>query len=303
MTQKELLPLFSFACYLTSGILLVSPSDFGKLEGRLLTGNRLFILIGNGSLELDIQGRKCDIQAHAFLDVMETVTFRMDKFSSDLWAWGLFVTFEFASESLKSLRPGSQGYLLERLNIPVQKLSETECGILELQLTLLKNSLGNMKHYYRQEMAKLYFKSFSLELGNVMLEHSGNAEGFDPYIDKYDFIILNFLKLVSKHFLSEHSVDFYATSLCMSSKHLTRVVKEKIGKTPHEIICDEIMHRAMLMLEDGRIPVGQIAEELHFFDQASFSKFFKKQMKISPMVYRKKMTNGCLYGCSSDFSG
>ncbi|MDM8307733.1 helix-turn-helix domain-containing protein [Phocaeicola barnesiae] len=44
----------------------------------------------------------------------------------------------------------------------------------------------------------------------------------------------------------------------------------------------------MLMLEDERIPVGQIAEELHFSDQASFSKFFKKQMKMAPMLYRRK---------------
>lgn len=63
-----------------------------------------------------------------------------------------------------------------------------------------------------------------------------------------------------------------------------------LGKTPHDIICGEITHCAMAMLKDDKIPVRQIAEELHFSDQASFCKFFKKQMGIPPMVYRKKIT-------------
>ena len=288
MSLKDLMPLFPPTCYLKGGILLVPPSEFGKLEGRTLGGSRLFMLVSQGSLSLEVSGRNYDVRSHAFLDVMETVTLRMKCFGSDLQAWGVFITFEFASESLKNLRPGPQGYLLERLNIPVQELLEKECDILEQQLKLLQGCLADMKHFYRQELTQLYFKSFSLELGNIMLSHSTEVDSFTPHINKYDFITLTFLKLVSRHFTTEHTVDFYAESLCISAKHLTRVVKEKIGKTPHEVICNEIVHQAMLMLEDERIPVGQIAEELHFSDQAAFSKFFKKQMKMAPMLYRRK---------------
>lgn len=53
------------------------------------------------------------------------------------------------------------------------------------------------------------------------------------------------MKLVSKHFAKEHHIEFYADSLCISIKHLTRVIKEMIGKTPHTVICDEITHQAM----------------------------------------------------------
>lgn len=288
MIQKELILLFPPTCYLKSGILLVSPSEFGKLEGRTLGGIRLFILLSQGSMSLEVGGRYYEVKAPAFLDVLDTAMFRIKNFSPSLQAWACFITFDFASESLKNLRPGPQNYLLERLNIPVQELSDKECAVLEQQLSLLRGCLADMKHFYRQELAQLYFKSFSLELGNIMLSHRTEVDNFTPHINKYDYLALNFLKLVSKHFASCHSVDFYAESLCISSKHLTRVVKEKIGKTPHEVICNEIVHQAMLMLEDERIPVGQIAEELHFSDQAAFSKFFKKQMKMAPMLYRRK---------------
>ena len=61
-----------------------------------------------------------------------------------------------------------------------------------------------------------------------------------------------------------------------------------VGETPHAVICDEITHQAMALLEDDRIPIGQIAEQLHFSDQAAFCKFFKKQKQISPMAYRRQ---------------
>ena len=96
------------------------------------------------------------------------------------------------------------------------------------------------------------------------------------------------MKLVSKHFKEEHNVDFYAEALCVSTKHLIRVVKEIMGKTPHVVICNELIHQAMAMLEDESIPVSQIAEELHFSDQASFCKFFKKHKKVTPMAYRRR---------------
>lgn len=156
----------------------------------------------------------------------------------------------------------------------------------------MKETIANPSHYYRRELASVYFKSFSLELGNCMLSHQENPNDMPPYVSKRDFITLNFMTLVSKHFAEEHHIEFYANALCISTKHLTRVVREMVGKTPHAVIFDEITHQAMTLLEDDRISIGQIAERLHFSDQASFCKFFKKQKQISPMAYRRQNKTG-----------
>ena len=65
--------------------------------------------------------------------------------------------------------------------------------------------------------------------------------------------------------------------------------QEVLGKTPHEVICDELIKRATERLDDENISVSQIAEELHFSDQAAFCKFFKKHYAVSPMEYRRKL--------------
>lgn len=288
MTQKELSLLFPPAFCREGLLLLVSPGSFHKLEGKTIERNRLHMLVCDGILELELNGKAYEMRGPSFLDVMDTVTVRINGASPDLRAWCLFVTFEFASESLKNLRPGPLNHLLERLCLPVWNLSQKENGILEKQLLLLKETLENQQHYYRQELCETYFRSFSLELGNIMFTHAENMDDAASCISKRDFVTLNFMKLVSRHFMEEHNIDFYAEALCISNKHLTRIVKEMTGKTPHTVICNELIHQAMAMLEDDSISVAQIAEQLHFSDQAAFCKFFKKHKKVSPMAYRRR---------------
>lgn len=288
MIQKDLFPLFPPNCYREGLLLLVSPDKFHKLEGNSIEESRLHMLVCDGTLELELNGELHEMKGPTFFDIMETVTIRINKVSPNLRAWCLFITFEFASESLKNLRPGPLNRLLEKLYIPIWNLSQKESEILERQLLLLKETLDNPNHYYRQELSETYFRSFSLELGNILFTYEENANDSQPYISKRDFIALNFMKLVSKHSMEEHSIDFYADTLCISTKHLTRIIKAMTGKTPHTIICNELIHQAMTMLEDDSIPVSQIAEKLHFSDQAAFCKFFKKHKKIPPMAYRRR---------------
>ncbi len=247
----------------------------------------MFLLVSNGSIRLDRKRETYELKTHDFLDIMEMDTLRLHTFSSDLRAWCVSFTFEFVSESLKSLHPGPHRPLIDLPQIPVLHFSTQECKSLESQLSLLENSLFNTKHFYRQELIRLYFKSFSLELGNILFMREKDAVQTSSHIGKRDFITLDFIKLVSKYFATEHTVKFYADHLCISTKHLTRIIKSTTGKTPHVILYQQIIQHAKSMLEDDKITVGQIAEDLHFSDQAAFCKFFKKQMGISPTTYRK----------------
>lgn len=288
MTQKELSSLFPESCRIGNLILLISPEQFYKLEGLTIENSRVFLMICSGSLKLTLNGRPYETEANSYFDIMETTTARIDSTSHDLQGWCLFVSFEFAGESLKNLRPGPLHYTLEHPHIRIWHFSEKEIIRLERQLCLLKEALASPTHYYYRELANVYFKSFSLELGNCMLSYQKFPDDMPSYMSKRDCIALNFMTLVSKHFAEEHQIEFYANALCISTKHLTRVIKEMMGKTPHVVICDEIILQAMTLLEDDRLPVGQIAEMLHFSDQGAFCKFFKKQKKISPMAYRRK---------------
>lgn len=245
MTQKELSSRFPESCRIGNQILLISPDDFYKLEGITIEGSRMFLMVCSGRLNMTLNNRPYEIGANSYFDIMETTTAHIDSIGQELRGWCLLVSFEFASESLKNLRPGPLHYSLEHPHIRIWHFTEAETARLERPLNLLHETLADATHYYRRELASVYFKSFSLELGNCMLSHQENDSDIPPYVSKRDFITLNFMTLVSKHFAEEHHIEFYANALCISTKHLTRVIKEMVGKTPHAVICDEITHQAM----------------------------------------------------------
>lgn len=289
MTQKELFPLFPSTCSLDGCVLLLTSRELVRLIGRKMADIRLFLLVRTGCLSLRIDDEFHEMWANAFLDLLEGVQVEFLDFSTDLQAWCLIPNYTFAKESLKNLRPGPDHYLVDRLHFPVLQLNDEQFGRLARQMELFESALTSLGHAYRRELLLVYFKSFMLEVGQIMLERSQTDNRLPPVISKRDWVMMDFMKLVWQHVAVEHQIDFYADKLCISTKHLSRLVKEVLGKTPHEVICDELIKRATERLDDENISVSQIAEELHFSDQAAFCKFFKKHYAVSPMEYRRKL--------------
>lgn len=287
MTQAEFTQILPPSCSVGEELLLVPPSEIFRMRGKLIEKSRLFLLVCSGSLSVVINDKKYEL-TQGLIDLLETSSLLITSYSDDLQAWALFATFEFASSSLKSLRPGPMTHPQERLNIPILGFTQQETGLIAQQLQLLQHTLADTGHYYRREMAELYFRGFNLELGNTLYHHLKETDPQSKYISRRDFITLNFFKLVAEHAVRQHHLCFYADKLCISEKHLTRIIKETTGKTPYTFICHEIVHHAMELLDDHKISVGQISEQLNFADQASFCKFFKKQKHLSPMAYRKR---------------
>lgn len=127
-----------------------------------------------------------------------------------------------------------------------------------------------------------------MEVGNIVLTHEKETDDFDSHFRRKDTIALEFSKPVAQNYKSEHGLDFYARKLNLSVKHLTRTIKKILGKTPHILITDELLGEAKKQLENDNIPVACIAEALCFSDQATFCKFFKRQVGLSPMEYRRR---------------
>ena len=96
----------------------------------------------------------------------------------------------------------------------------------------------------------------------------------------------DFLKLVSENFKRERSVQYYANNLFVTSRYLSKVVKEVTGKTCGELIGIAVIKEAKLLLSLRGMNVAQAAEVLQFSDQSFFGKYFKKHTGTSPSVYR-----------------
>lgn len=97
-----------------------------------------------------------------------------------------------------------------------------------------------------------------------------------------------FMHLVSEYCKQERSVTFYAGKMCLSSKHLSAVVKKVSGRTAGEWIDSLVVLEAKVLLKSSDASIQEIAEELHFANQSFFGKYFKQHAGMSPKAYRNQ---------------
>lgn len=288
MNIHELMPKFPPSCYIKEQILLVNPNEFHRLEGIDIDSSRVFIVVSEGSIDINLNGKRCHIESCSCIDSLDTVTIRIEKCEKDARAWCMLVTYIFARNSLKNFKPVPIEKLLQTQDIPIHSFTKEAISRVDTQLSFLADAIAAKNHYYHNELAAVFYKSMCLELGNAIMSNETTIDDMQQGCRRSEAVALDFTKLVTKYFTKQHNIDFYAQALNMSAKHLTRIIKNTMGRTPHTVICDEITHEAMALLDDDRMTIGLISEKLGFSDQAAFCKFFKRQVSISPTEYRLK---------------
>lgn len=95
-----------------------------------------------------------------------------------------------------------------------------------------------------------------------------------------------FLALVQDNYKKERFLDFYASKLEITPKHLSRTIKNQTGYTAVEWIERFVILEAKVLLKSSNLNIQQIADELNFPSQSFFGKYFKKYAGMSPKEFR-----------------
>jgi AraC family transcriptional activator of pobA len=133
------------------------------------------------------------------------------------------------------------------------------------------------------EMTRNYFMAFLYELSDIYRSNYGVDV---KNLTKKESLVAGFLSHVPRYCREMRGLDFYAGQLHVTSKYLSKVVKELTGQTAGGMIDEAIMLEAKLMLSDPELSLNQVAEALRFGDQSIFGKFFKKYAGVAPSEYR-----------------
>lgn len=95
--------------------------------------------------------------------------------------------------------------------------------------------------------------------------------------------------LLDAHFLTERGASFYASKLALSPSAFTKKTRQFFGKTPTQLIQDRVVLEAKKLLHLTHKPVKEIAVALNFDDEFYFSRYFKKNVGLSPLHYREQV--------------
>lgn len=115
------------------------------------------------------------------------------------------------------------------------------------------------------------------QLGNKLIQQANENELFI------------FQDLLELHFHKERSSSFHANKLSMSLSSFSKKIKSQFGKTPTQLIQERVILEAKKLLHLTFKTVKEVAIELNFDDEFYFSRYFKKEVGLSPTHFREKV--------------
>lgn len=98
--------------------------------------------------------------------------------------------------------------------------------------------------------------------------------------------VFQFLELMEVNFLNETNAEYYANQLGISTKRLNQVLQEKLNLTAKQVIQQRQITEAKRKLIRSEITTKELAFDLGFESISSFSRFFKKNVGVSPTAFK-----------------
>jgi len=108
-------------------------------------------------------------------------------------------------------------------------------------------------------------------------------------IKKRTSIVYQFNKHVSKYYLAQRGIAFYASKIGVSVSYLNNSVKLLTGVSPGQIIRNEIVLEAKRLLAYSNSNIAEIGYYLKFDDPSYFGRFFKRETNMSPREFRTQL--------------
>jgi AraC-like DNA-binding protein len=181
---------------------------------------------------------------------------------------------------------GSKGLLFfGASDIPIVTIDENMVREFEISWEIFYSEISKTD-ILQQDMLQSLLKRM-LILSVRILRQSNNFYKLEKVQSD---LIREFNYLVESHFAEHHDVAFYASKLNKSPKTLSNLFALVSERPPLNIIHDRIMMHARRQINYSSLSIKEIAYELGYDNIQTFSRFFKSKEGVSPVHYRKKVT-------------
>lgn len=175
------------------------------------------------------------------------------------------------------------GYLA-LLENPIMELSREESARCRTDLERLRSRLADSgSHLFRECM-----------LGSMLAAHLFDL--YDIHARKYSreqmsergiALLRRFVELLSRgDCLRQRDLDYYASCLCITPQHLSRICRQASGHPASYWIDHFVFREAIRLLNRKELSFSEIAERLKFSSLSHFNRYFQRQTGLSPTEYR-----------------
>ena len=97
-----------------------------------------------------------------------------------------------------------------------------------------------------------------------------------------------FARLVDRHHRSQWTVARYAQEIGITPSHLNSICQQLGGKSALRVIHDRVLLAARRELAYTEKSIADVGADLGFAEPSYFTRFFKRQMDMTPKEYRRR---------------
>lgn len=241
------------------------------------------MMLLEGSAYYSIGDHEYQISKGDIMFCVPMEVFKVIYVSPDIQAVQIFFSTDMINEAGFNYR--SNDIVKSFSNNPSYIIRHQEALFERLQFHMKElERLNDSTHsnYYAEELIWHHFSLLMYEI-DIFNRQSGDRHN---YTSREEELTTGFFSLVRDHYIAHHDVQFYADSLHVSRKYLSRIVKKTMAKSPKDIINQVLLIEAKILLRNSNSNVNQVSHTLKFSDSAVFSKFFKKHTGQKPSEYK-----------------
>lgn len=236
-----------------------------------------------GGIDIEIDNTQYQVSQNGFLISAPSTIIRFLHTTKDFRMQLLFFDKNFLLKNI------SNPFFIEKLSLFQQAsfsvIHSTEANSRKLSglLGYLLDTTHRTGHFIDDIIRTIIF-NILLEIAQII----GVEKDEDLVCCSGNNLFLKFKQLVQLEQGGRRDVQYYAEQLHISNKHLIKVVKSASGKTPHEIIDEELLKEAFVLLSNPELNFTEVAYQLKFSSVSAFGRFFRKYAACSPSQYRRE---------------
>ena len=163
------------------------------------------------------------------------------------------------------LQPDEQDYL-DQLHLTLYRQLRQPEGSSQVTLHLLSAFLWQVDHLW-----------------------SRNEQSHRESQTREQRLFTDFIRLVSEYAPEHHTIDYYASRLCLTPRYLSAIIKQVSGKSAKQWIDDALVTRIKIDLRHTDKPIARICDDMHFPNPSFLTKFFKRMTGMTPSQYQSKL--------------
>ncbi|MDI6049482.1 helix-turn-helix domain-containing protein [Flavobacterium sp. XS2P24] len=135
---------------------------------------------------------------------------------------------------------------------------------------------------FYNEILKLQMQLFILEMWDIFMDQLERRNRTLQSGTLYE----RFVHLLELHCMKNREVQFYSDQLHITAKYLNQICKANTGITASQWIQRYAKDRIVLLLENKKLNISEISDEMGFSSHSFFTRYVKKVLGVSPSEYR-----------------